>query len=233
MGYSFKPNQSLKFYISRGSSFKAPSFNDLYFPVTPGVGGGNPNVKPETATNHEVGVQYTKPDRGISLTRFVSEISNLISWTESPAGSYEYYPSNVGEAKITGYEFKASRNFDNIGVGLNYTNQSPKDLSTGLQLVRRSEQHGLAFISYKFNSYTVRSELAFQDHKFDDAANTRKISGYGLLNAYAEKKIDKEVTIFARVSNLFDKNYVASITSSSLAPGMPMTFFIGMRYSTK
>ena len=233
MGYSFKPNQSLKFYISRGSSFKAPSFNDLYFPVTPSVGGGNPNVKPETATNHEVGVQYIKPDRGISLTRFVSEISNLISWTESPAGSYEYYPSNVGEAKITGYEFKASRNFDNIGVGLNYTNQSPKDLSTGLQLVRRSEQHGLAFISYKLNSYTLRSELAFQDHKFDDAANTRKISGYGLLNAYAEKKIDKEVTIFARVSNLFDKNYVASMTSSSLAPGMPMTFFIGMKYSAK
>ena len=231
IGYSFRPNQDLKFYASRSTAYKAPSFNDLYFPVTPGVGGGNPNVKPETSVNHEVGVQYIKLDRSISLTRFVSEISNLISWAESPVGSYEYYPSNVGEAKISGYEFRASKSFSNLGVGLSYTNQSPKDLSTGLQLVRRSEQYGLAFISYKLNSYTLRSELAFQDQKFDDVANTRKISGYGLFNAYAEKKIDKEMTIFARINNLFDKDYVASLTSSSLSPGMPMTFFIGFRYS--
>jgi vitamin B12 transporter len=77
----------------------------------------------------------------------------------------------------------------------------------------------------------LRSELAFQDQKFDDVANTRKISGYGLFNAYAEKKIDKDMTIFARINNLFDKDYVASLTSSSLSPGMPMTFFIGFRYS--
>jgi vitamin B12 transporter len=231
VGYSYRPNQSLKFYASRSTAFKAPSFNDLYFPVTPGVGGGNPNVMPETSKNHEFGVQYAKLDRSISLTRFVSEISNLISWAESPVGSYEYYPSNVGEAKISGYEFRASKSFSNLGVGLNYTNQSPKDLSTGLQLVRRSEQHGLAFLSYKLNSFTLRTELAFQGQKFDDAANTRKISGYGLVNTYAEKKIDKEMTIYARINNLFDKDYVASITSSSLSPGMPMTFFIGFRYS--
>ena len=231
LGYSYRPNESLKFYASRSTAFKAPSFNDLYFPVTPGVGGGNPNVKPETSINHEFGIQYAKIDSNISLTRFVSEISNLISWTESPVGSYEYYPNNVGEAKISGYEFKVSKTYKNFGVGFNYTNQSPKDLSSGLQLVRRSEQHGLAYLSYKLNSYMVRTELAFQDEKFDDVNNTRKISGYGLFNAYAEKKIDKEMTVFLRINNLFDKNYDASVTSSSVAPGMPMTFFIGFKYS--
>ncbi len=44
-GYQFLP--AWRIAASAGSAFKAPTMNDLYFPVTPGVGGGNPDLKPE------------------------------------------------------------------------------------------------------------------------------------------------------------------------------------------
>jgi len=49
LAYAYRVTDTSKFYASKGTAFKAPSFNDLYFPYAPGVGGGNANLKPETA----------------------------------------------------------------------------------------------------------------------------------------------------------------------------------------
>ena len=49
-GWTFVPNYRLS--VRQGSGFRAPTFNDLYYPdpYTP----GNPKVKPETAITKEI-----------------------------------------------------------------------------------------------------------------------------------------------------------------------------------
>jgi vitamin B12 transporter len=48
-GYQFTPQW--RAHISYGTAFRAPTFNELYFPALFGFAGGNPDLKPETAKN--------------------------------------------------------------------------------------------------------------------------------------------------------------------------------------
>src|SRR6185436_14021546 len=50
-GYRFTP--SLRITAGYSTGFKAPSFNDLYFP-----GFSNPNLVPETSRNAEIGAYW-------------------------------------------------------------------------------------------------------------------------------------------------------------------------------
>jgi vitamin B12 transporter len=43
--------------------------------------------------------------------------------------------------------------------------------------------------------------------RFDDAARTRRMGGYALLNLTAEYRFGNRWTLFARLDNAFDKHY--------------------------
>ncbi|NOT11126.1 MAG: TonB-dependent receptor [Methylococcaceae bacterium] len=80
----------------------------------------------------------------------------------------------------------------------------------------------------------------------DEANNNAKLSGYWVFNARAEYKITKNVALFGRLDNIFDKNYntfgvygdASSVpgnfgTSNDrfVSPGMPRAGWIGIRLS--
>jgi vitamin B12 transporter len=68
LGYGYQLSPAWSLATSYGTAFKAPTFNDLYFPVTPFVGGGNPNLKPEEAVNREVSLRFNNGSlQGLSL----------------------------------------------------------------------------------------------------------------------------------------------------------------------
>jgi vitamin B12 transporter len=55
-GYQFTPQW--RAHISYGTAFRAPTFNELYFPASFFFAGGNPDLKPERARNTELGVNW-------------------------------------------------------------------------------------------------------------------------------------------------------------------------------
>lgn len=64
-GYQFTPN--LRAHASYGTAFKAPTFNQLYFPnIFGAIYAGNPNLRPEFARNREIGLDWEKTGRRFS-----------------------------------------------------------------------------------------------------------------------------------------------------------------------
>jgi vitamin B12 transporter len=232
LAYAYRMTASTKLSVSKGTAYKAPSFNDLYFPYTPGSGGGDANLKPETAKNYELGISYKEVDRSLSITKFISKVNNLIQWTETDPINHpwEYFPANVGEAKVDGYELKAMYRVLQVEMGLNYTHQNAKNLITNTYLVRRSKNYGLGYVGFGNSVYRLRAELMLRGNAYDDADNARVVSGYGLVNLYGERKIDKSLISYVKVNNLFDKNYTVQKTSTTTSNGLPMTLFVGVRY---
>ena len=53
----------------------------------------------------------------------------------------------------------------------------------------------------------MTAELSAASARFDDAANTRHMGGYALLNVVAEYPVAPQWTLFARLDNAFDKHY--------------------------
>jgi vitamin B12 transporter len=87
-----------------GTSFRAPTFNDLYWPFD-GFTAGNPALKPERATDFDAGIvaalRAPLPAH-VSLTYYANLARDLILWGPDNAGLWT--PTNVGRASIHGWE---------------------------------------------------------------------------------------------------------------------------------
>ena len=147
-GNQFSPKASVRCLIadtgtiiraSAGKSFRAPTFNDLYWPDT-GFEIGNPNLKPETSKEYEGGIeQPLGKGNTLKLTAFERKIKDLINWHPDAMGIWT--PTNIGRAQIKGVEvelkFKLS---EPLTWSANYTYMNPIDEQTGEKIYRIPQQ---------------------------------------------------------------------------------------------
>ena len=195
LGYAL--NNALRLTASYGTAFKAPSFNELYWP-----GGGNPELNPEKSRTAELGLRGKGMHDAWSLSVYETRIKDLIAgW---PA-------VNISEARIRGLELSGNLRYEEWNLAANMTLLAPKDQSgetnDGNVLPRRAQQMLRLDADRTVGTLRVGTTLRAQGHSYDDVKNTRRLGGYGTLDLRTEYSIDKDWRIQTRVENTFDKNY--------------------------
>lgn len=225
-GYRIDPNWRTN--ISYGTAFKAPSFNDLYYPLTFGSY-GNPNLLPESSRNREAAIHYERGLHHVSLTWYLNQVDNLIAWNETAPGSFAYTPVNVGKARLEGTTLAYEGQISNFNLQANYNYLDPRDTDTGRQLARRATNFGAASLGQQIGPWEWRVEMLASDRRFDNASNTRKLGGYALTNLYGAYRFTGDWSVFARVNNVFDRDY--ELAADFATPGV--NAFVGVRYSPK
>src|SRR5690606_12237721 len=90
---------NLKFNLSK--NFRIPTYNDLYWPEV-----GNPNLKPETSYQAEIGNEFHNRFFNFSVIGFYNSVENLIRWipNSNPLGGILWQPENVDDVEIFGIE---------------------------------------------------------------------------------------------------------------------------------
>ncbi|MDR2875074.1 MAG: TonB-dependent receptor [Methylobacillus sp.] len=235
-GYRFAPGWRIS--AGYGNAFKAPSFNMLYYPNF-----GNPDLKPEQSRNLEAALRYTGQPVSAGVVIFENRVRNLIQATGPAAGSCTFAgfcPVNVGKSRIRGLTADANWQItDQWALGGNFTVQSPRSIADdsgnvdGL-LQRRAERYGTLRLDWASGAWRVGSELVGTSERFEDAANTKRMGGYALLNLTASYLINKDWKVEARADNVLDKDYVLAYTGGSPTaapyntPGA--TVFVGLRW---
>ncbi|MFN0150389.1 MAG: TonB-dependent receptor plug domain-containing protein [bacterium] len=93
---------------SLGTSFRPPSFDDLFWPAT-GLAIGNPDLRPERGDDWNLGVDWNAGARAanaprlrVSLDLFEQRLRDLIQWNAGPGGVWR--PTNVSRADVRGAE---------------------------------------------------------------------------------------------------------------------------------
>lgn len=234
LGYGYQLAPSWRVAGSYGTAFKAPTMNDLYFPFTAGVGGGNANLKPEESRNAEASLRFQQGTTQARITYFRNKINNLIEWTTD--ASYFSSPANVGQAVIDGVEISAATALGNWQLNANATFQDPRDQDHNQQLRRRAKAFGLASVTYVAGAFRGGIEFKVVGGRYDDphwqtGLNQVHMGGYALTNLFANYAISKEWQAFARVDNLFDRHYDVA-RSVSVIYGTPgLSAFAGIRYN--
>lgn len=219
-GYRFSPNWRAN--IGYGTAFKAPSFNDLYYPLTFGYK-GNPDLLPESSRNREASLHYETGLHHVSLTWFLNRVENLISWSGVTT------PVNIGNARLEGATLAYEGQIASFNLTANYNYLDPRDADTGRQLARRASNFGTVSIGQNPGAWEWRVELQASDRRFDTDANTRKMSGYAIANLYGAYHLSGNWSIFARANNIFDREYELAADY-----GTPRAnAFVGVRYSPK
>jgi outer membrane cobalamin receptor len=88
---------------SLGTSFRPPSFDDLFWSAT-GFAVGNPDLRAERGVDAGVGwdLRLARGACTVALDMFAQRVEDMIVWNPGPSGIWR--PSNVGRVRIHGAE---------------------------------------------------------------------------------------------------------------------------------
>ncbi|MEQ1601566.1 MAG: TonB-dependent receptor [Methylophilaceae bacterium] len=224
-GYHFTPEWRAGFNF--GSAFKAPTFNQLYFPNF-----GNANLQPEQSNNVDVNLRYENAKLRAGVTFFDNHVDNLIAYAPNPV--------NINKAEIMGATFDGEWHpLERWTVRGNFTIQSPEDAKTGNLLARRGSEHGTFSLLHEWGKFTLGAEVNGSSLRYNDPANKFNMAGYVLTNLTADFRITPEWKLEARANNIFDKNYVLATTKGDFSPNGPdyntagTNVFVSLRYQMK
>jgi vitamin B12 transporter len=186
-------------YLSAGRAFRAPSFNDLYFP-----GFSNPLLRPEKSESGEFGWRLTRKAFQLNLAVFENKIEDLIAFD-----SVTSRPQNIRRARIRGWELGVDTNWAGIDWRTRITAQRPEDADTDKQLRSRAKLLGTLGGSTTIGAWKLGSDLTMSGARFDSAneAPTSRMSGYALWSAFARYRIDRELSVDITGNNLADRKY--------------------------
>jgi len=198
LGYGFAFNPQWKAIASASNAFRAPSFNELYFPFF-----GTPNLQPEKARSVEGGVEYHSTIGLVRLTAFETDYSNLITAVFDPVAG-TFMAANVNRARVNGLETSYRGTLYGVDVRASFTMQNPQDLSANQVLARRARHFGSVSASKTFGPVSAGIEWNAAGDRRDSA---QMLGGYGLVNLTGRYQITRDWALSARVENLFNKNY--------------------------
>jgi len=225
LAYGYKLGSALRVNASVGTSFRAPTFNELYYPDY-----GNPAIKPEQGRNAETGVYYDDGRSQWSAVYYRNRITDLI--VDAPtcpinSTSYPYGCAyNVDSVTLSGVTVGARTKIGNFALHGSLDFQDPRDETTDTILARRSREHGSIGVDYSEGKIQAGFDSIFSGKRYDDEANTQVLGGYGLLNLHANYALNKDWTVFGRWNNVLNKNYELAYGFNT--PGSNL--FVGMRY---
>ncbi len=221
LGYRFAPE--LQLVSNVGTAFKAPTFNDLYYP-----GFSNPNLKPERAVSADVGLRLRVKEVSFSATAYTSKVKELIVFQCD--ADFNCTPQNVNRAKLAGLSLTAVAPLTPAtSVRASLDTQSPKNADTGERLPRRATLHGSVGLTHTLAAFTLRADVIASDARYDDAANKQRMGGYALLNLGADWRLRTDLTLEARLNNINNARY--ELAKDFATPGREA--FVGMRWTLR
>jgi vitamin B12 transporter len=210
---------SLDLRLAYGTAFKAPTFNQLYYP-----GFGNPDLRSETSRNIELGLGGRLPAGRWSAALFDNRISDLI------AG---FPPANINRAEIRGLELAANRRFGAWDAAVNLTLQDPENASSGANqgkvLPRRAQESLRIDLDRRLGAWRLGGTLRGEGERFDNESNTRRMAGYALLDLRAEYRLAADWSLGGRFENVLDVDYETAFGYNQPGRGAYLT----LRYQPK
>ena len=201
-GYRLSPAWRVTAGYSTG--FKAPSFNDLYYP-----GFSNPDLQPETARNAEAGVYWTAAAGGVRWEAraigYHNRIDGLIVFQCD--ADFSCLPRNVDRATLSGVTLGVDATWRETRVKGSLDLQDPEDDATGALLPRRARRHGTLALLQQAGPVQLGAEYVASSLRYDDVANTRKMGGYGIVNLTLDWPFAPGWALSVRGNNVLDKDY--------------------------
>lgn len=204
VAYGFDLTDNLSLRGSYGTAFKAPSFNNLYFP-----GFGNPDLAPESSRSFELGIDGWHGPLNWSFSAYQTDIDDLI--VNVPLGPFLLQPQNVSEARIRGLEAAANVRLNDWLINTQFDWLDPEvrgdSMDSGNLLPRRHQQSMRIDVDRQFHRFSLGASWQLVGRRYDNVENETRLGGYGVLDFRGQYQLTQDWTLQARLSNVLDKDY--------------------------
>lgn len=218
LGAAIRPLVGMRIGANYATGFRAPTFNDLYFP-----GYENPNLKPEKTKNTEVFVEYANDSQTSRLTGYHTEVEDLIA-----------NGNNINEAKIRGLSLTSDWNMNAFIFGLGYDyldakNKTSNSTNYDKQLAYRPKNSGLVYIGYQQPMFDIRLEAKHTDDRV--TVENNQLDSYTLLNLSSAIYINPNLRANLRVDNITDEEYTLSSQFGNVYATEGTSYFGSLTYN--
>lgn len=205
---------------SYGTAFKAPTFNELYFPFS-----SNPELRPESSDSIELGLRQRGNAWGWRIDAYETDVDDLIAFDASINR-----PNNVDRARIRGVELGIDADIAGWTLAAQAGHLDPRNRSAGSDgalLPRRARNTARIDLDRSFGDFRAGLSWIAEGERYDDLANTLRLGGYATLDLRLEYALAKAWTLQARASNVFDRDYETAAFYNQ--PGRE--YLVSLRYA--
>ncbi|MCC2656450.1 MAG: TonB-dependent vitamin receptor [Panacagrimonas sp.] len=215
--YGYRVAPWLRAAISHGTAFKAPTFNELYFP-----GFGNPDIGPEDSRSTEISLAGAAGRYQWMLNAYRTRIDDLIAFDAAISA-----PANIDRARIRGVEAQFGAAWDALRVQTFLTWLKPENdaggANDGNTLPRRRERTARLDADYTFRALSVGFTVFGASDGYDNIANTTPLPGYATLDLRAGWQVLPEWLLQIEGRNVLDKDYETAATYQTYGAGFMAT----------
>lgn len=222
LAHALTPDDTV--YTSVGRGFETPTFAELSY-RSASDGGLNLNLRPSVSTQYELGYRQRLRSavKGTwSAAVFHSSTDNELVSDKASSGNGRTIYRNAGKTRRQGVELQADMHLTpkwQVQAAYTYLDatfrQASGDAAMGNQLPGLSRQNMFVATSYqltpawKLGLSAQHASKVFVDDKNSEAAPAFTIASASV--GYTRDMGDWRLHAFARVDNLFDRNYVGSV----------------------
>ena len=191
--------------LSYSEGFRAPTFNDLYYPQTQY---SNPDLQPETSKSYELQWRSQLTDStSLEASLYRTDLSDAIILDRTGK------PQNVASARINGFEAALKQDLfgwqGNLGIAV----IDPRDRDSGHTLARRARRTVSLDLDRQFDKLGLGASWQAISSSYDDEDNRNRLGGYALLGLRSSWALNREVLLSVKVDNLLDKTYARAMYS--------------------
>ncbi len=207
---------------SIGTGQKNPTFTERYG-FFPGQFVGNPELKPETSTSYDIGIDqgFLGDSVMLQLSLFRQDLKDEINgFVFDPATFLSTAENMPGKSKRSGVELATRWNVnDAIGLAAHYTYTDSTEqnfLGNDVRELRRPKHSGGVSMDYRTANERFstslnadyggsRTDIFFPP--WPDPSEIVTLGNYWLVDLALQYRATESVTVFAKGSNLLDEDY--------------------------
>lgn len=204
VGWRFAPHWRAT--AGAATSFRVPTLYQRFSQY------GNAALRPESGHNVELGLRWERGADTLSLNAWRNRLSNLIGFGAAGACASAYGCfENANRALLKGLTLAGATELDSapgpirLHAALDW--HSPRNDATGALLPRRAQRLARMGAQLRHGAWTLGSDLQAASRRFDDAANTRPMGGYAVVDLWAELQLAPGLQLQGRIDNLGDRPY--------------------------
>ena len=205
LGWSMEVATGLRVRALAGTTFRAPSFNELFYP-----GYGVPTITPERGRSIEFGVNWRAGDSEASATVYRNRVRDLIAYESDntlcpPDPAYQYgCARNIGRARLQGATLAGAQRWGALRVSGTIDFLDAKDADTGHRLTRRAAHQESLAADYTLGAWNLGGALLAVGARPEGSVT---LGRYATLDLRARWRFAPQWQLEAKLLNATDRRY--------------------------
>jgi vitamin B12 transporter len=202
LAYGYRLTPMLRATLSLGSSFNAPSFNQLYFP-----GFGNPLLQPEEGVSRELGLRWASGPHELQLAVFSTDIRGYITPGAIPGN----VDADIEGLTLSGRSQWAGWRLQGSAELIDPRNSNPRNANFGRQLLRRTKEVFRFSADRRFGAFNLGASMLSSGPRFENANNSVELAGFTVWDLRAEWALARDWALGVKLNNLADRRYETTL----------------------